>query len=72
MNERTHDVHLEAIELRSIRGIGRDLAWRIAGAGPFDHRTSKPRVFQRDLQNKVRGIGPDRAGQIYLKLVREE
>lgn len=62
-------VEFDELELRSLKGISRELAWRIAGNGPYEHRPAKPRWIQADLQEKVRGVGRYRAGLIYRKLV---
>jgi len=65
------EVNLSGIELRSIKGINRELAWRIESGNPYEHFTAKPRVIQRELK-QVRGVGPTLAGEIYRKLVKAE
>lgn len=63
-------VDFDPIELRSIKGVGRDLAWRIKSKGPYNHIPHKPQVIQEELQ-RVRGVGSVRAGKIYLRLIEQ-
>lgn len=67
----TDEVNFKSLELRSIKGVSRELAWRIEANNPYKHQFAKPHIIQEELQ-RVRGVGPQRAGQIYRKLVKVE